>query len=147
MPTGKPCDGLASHRVISRNTPSRLMRQWLRGHLARMQTFYRSCKKLYLIISQVSQRSNCKFVQDQWNVPHNSLVDAFSLSASSCGIKKHFSKCSEPHILCMCSKVIVEWRQITMWHWNIRQNKELSPEKCLQLKSDSMPLHFALQTT
>ena len=40
-----------------------------------------------IIISQVPQRSNCKFVQDQWNVPHNSLVHAFSLSSSSCGIK------------------------------------------------------------
>ena len=39
---------------------------------------------------------------------HYSLVHAFSLSPSSCGLKKHFSRCSQPHILCMCSKVIVE---------------------------------------
>ena len=44
----------------------------------------------FLIISQVPQRSNCKFVQDQRNVPHNSLVHAFSLSSSSCGIKNTF---------------------------------------------------------
>ena len=36
------------------------------------------------------------------------LVHAFSLSASSCGIKEHFFRCSQPHILCMYSKVIVE---------------------------------------
>ena len=41
-----------------------------------------------------------------WTGPHSSLIHAFSLTASSLGIKKHFSRYNHPHIFCMCSKAL-----------------------------------------
>ena len=38
--------------------------------------------------------------------PHSSLIHAFSLKASSLGIKKHSSRYNHPHILCMCSEAL-----------------------------------------
>ena len=47
--------------------------------------------KLYMyIIAHKSQRGNSKFVQDQRNVSHDSLMHACSLSASSFGKKNTF---------------------------------------------------------
>ena len=46
-----------------------------------------------IIIAQKSQRSIFKFVKDQWNASHDSLIHACSLSASWFGEKKkHFSR-------------------------------------------------------
>ena len=50
----------------------------------------RSGHLLGIIIPQKSQRSNSKFVEDQWNASHDSLVHVCSLSPSSFGKKSTF---------------------------------------------------------
>ena len=52
----------------------------------------RSGHLLGIIIPQKSQRSNSKFVKDQWNASHDSLVHVCSLSPSSFGKKNTFPR-------------------------------------------------------
>ena len=68
-------------------------REWKRsiyiGHLAsNARSLQENSQWERALISQKSQRSNCKFVKDQWNLSHDSLIHACSLSASSFGKKK-----------------------------------------------------------
>lgn len=91
---------------------------WLRKSLnitlinmIKTQAFPVSC----LVLSNRSDNILCT-----WKV--YSLQSAFPFSL-------HFT--SSLHSACYT-------RSITMWHWNIGQNPELSPEECLQLLSDLM---------
>ena len=52
------------------------------------------------------RKEHLYIVKDKWNVSHDSLIHACSLSASSCGKKKRFSRYNLPQILFMCSKAL-----------------------------------------
>ena len=75
-----------------------------------------------------SQRSNSKFVKDRLNVFHDSLLNAYSLSASSLGKKNTFLGII---ILIFFACALSHYREVTIHHvtlktsLNIRQTRKV----------------------
>ena len=76
---------------------------------------YSGTNSIEIIIAQKWQKSNPKFVKDHWNVCHNSLIHACSLSASSFGKITHFSRYNYPHILRTCFKALYSDDRLLIW--------------------------------